>query len=132
MTSVTTEASTLLDEAKTAPSGRAARALVGGSGRALRQTLIAILSGRELANHDNPGEATVQVLFGRVELHADGHSQHGGAGELLVVPDARHGLRALDDTVVLLTVSRRPDNETASAPAARTSALTATATPSVT
>ena len=107
MTSVITEAAALLDEAKTSPSGRAARTLVGGSGHLLRQTLIALVSGRELADHDNPGEATVQVLSGSVELHAYGHSQHGGAGELLVVPDARHGLRALDDTVVLLTVCMR-------------------------
>ena len=108
MTSVTIEAAELLAEARAAPSGRAARTLVGGSGHALRQTLIAMVSGRELADHDNPGEATVQVLFGSVELHADGQSQHGDRGELLVVPDARHGLRALDDTVVLLTVSKRP------------------------
>ena len=107
MRSVTIEAAELLAEARAAPSGRAARTLVGGSGHALRQTLIAIVSGRELADHDNPGEATVQVLFGK--LHADGHSQHGDMGELLVVPDARHGLRALDDTVVLLTVSKRPE-----------------------
>ena len=107
MTSVTTEAAALLDEARTSPSGRAARTLVGGSGHVLRQTLIALVGGRELADHDNPGEATVQVVLGSVELHADGHSQHGGAGELLVVPEARHGLRAIDDTVILLTVSMR-------------------------
>lgn len=108
MTSVTTEAAALLDEARTTSSGRAARTLVGGSGHALRQTLIALVSGRELADHANPGEATVHVLSGSVELHADGNAQQAGAGELLVVPDARHGLRALEDTVVLLTVSMRP------------------------
>ena len=107
MTSVTTEAAALLDEARTAPSGRAARTLIGGTGHMLRQTLIALVSGRELADHDNPGEATLQVVVGSVELHSAGYSQHGGPGELLVVPDARHALRALDDTVVLLTVSKR-------------------------
>ena len=108
MTSMTTEGASLLAEARTASSGRAARTLVGGSGSALRQTLIALVGGCELADHENPGEATVQVLFGTVELRAEGHSQHGGVGELLVVPDVRHGLRALDDAIVLLTVSQRP------------------------
>ena len=67
MTSVTIAAAELLAEARAAPSGRAARTLVGGSGHALGQTLIAIVSGRELADHDNSGEATVRITqVGRI------------------------------------------------------------------
>jgi hypothetical protein len=32
----------------------------------------------------------------------------GAAGDLLLVPDARHSLEALDDAVVLLTAAGRP------------------------
>ena len=107
MTSITNEAAELLTEAASASSGRASRTLVGGTGHALRQTLIALVGGQQLDEHENPGEATVHVVLGRVELHSGDELQHGDAGDLLVVPDARHGLRALADSVVLLTVAMR-------------------------
>ena len=44
---------------------------------------------------------------GRVRLVSDGTSREGTVGDLLVIPDARHALEALDDAVVLLTVARR-------------------------
>lgn len=107
MTSVTTESEALLVEARNATSGRAARTIVGGSGHLLRQTLIALVEGAHLADHENPGEATVHVLLGSVELSAGDSTERGEQGEILIVPDARHGLRALADCVVLLTVSKR-------------------------
>ena len=52
--------------------GRAADTVVGGHERVLRQTVIALTQGSELGNHENPGEATVYVLRGRVRLVSGG------------------------------------------------------------
>ena len=87
-------------------SGRSAHTVVGGHGRTLRQTVVALVGGQRLDEHENPGEATVHVLRGRVRLAAGDDAAEGGAGELLVVPDARHSLEALEDSVVLLTVAK--------------------------
>ena len=46
------------------------------------------------------------VLHGRVRLLAADQSWEGGRGDLLIVPDARHSLEALDDSAVLLTVAK--------------------------
>ncbi len=87
-------------------SGRSARTVHGGSGGPLRQTLVALVAGRALEEHASPGEATLQVLRGRVRLVAQDRSWSGSAGDLLVIPDARHALHADEDSVVLLTVVR--------------------------
>ncbi len=96
-----------LDTARQASSGRAAQTLYGGHEHVLRQTVIALLSGRSLDEHENPGEATVYVLSGRVRLEAGGTSWEGRAGDLLVVPQAPHALHAVEDATVLLTVAKR-------------------------
>jgi quercetin dioxygenase-like cupin family protein len=72
----------------------------------LRQTVIALTAGRVLDEHENPGEATVHVLSGRVRLGTDGPAWDGAAGDLLIVPQARHWLEALEDSTVLLTVAK--------------------------
>lgn len=93
-----------LAKALTAPAGRAAETVYGGSECALRQTVIALRNGVELAEHDNPGEATVQVLAGRVRLISAETTWEGRQGDLLIVPRARHSLLALTDATVVLTV----------------------------
>lgn len=103
-TSLSSLAEEELAVARGAASGRSARTIHGGQNRALRETVIALVSGRELSEHESPGEATVQVLRGRVRLLSDDESWEGGVGEHVIIPDARHGLIALDDAVVLLTV----------------------------
>ncbi|GAA0913273.1 hypothetical protein Vau01_077860 [Virgisporangium aurantiacum] len=50
--------------------------------------------------------STVQVLHGRVRLVAGDTSWDGSAGDLLIVPDSRHSLEALDEAAVLLTVTK--------------------------
>jgi quercetin dioxygenase-like cupin family protein len=92
--------------ARQSPSGRAADTVYGGHRHLLRQTVIALASGRELSEHESPGEATVHVLVGRVRLNGNGHVWEGLPGDLLVIPPSRHSLEALEDSVVLLTVAK--------------------------
>lgn len=84
--------------------GRAAETVYGGHEHHLRQTVIALSAGVVLDEHENPGEATVQVLPGRVRLDAGNVSWDGMSGDLIVVPQARHSLTAVEDAAVLLTV----------------------------
>lgn len=95
-----------LDIARSANSGRSAHTVYGGHDHVLRQTLIALRGGCELDEHENPGEATVQVLHGRVTLVAGEARWDGSTGDLLFVPDSRHALEAAEDSVVLLTVAK--------------------------
>jgi quercetin dioxygenase-like cupin family protein len=97
----------LLERARAGSGGRAAETVVGGHEKVLRQTVIAMTAGTSLSDHENPGEATVYVLTGRVQLAAGGHSWDGRIGDLLLVPDATHSLAAQEDSVVLLTVAKQ-------------------------
>lgn len=104
--SLTALARQQLDLAQQASSGRSSQTVYGGHEHTLRQTVIALAAGQVLDEHENPGEATVHVLQGRVRLAAAGTSWEGSRGDLLVVPDSRHTLEALDSAVVLLTVAK--------------------------
>ena len=95
----------LLDQARTHSAHRAATTLCGGSGHVLRQTAIALLADSALSDHENPGEATLQVLVGRVRLTWSDGSVDLEPGGHVVLPPERHGLLALTDTVVLLTAA---------------------------
>lgn len=96
-----------LDIARSASSGRSAHTVFGGHEHTMRQTMIALRAGSNLNEHENPGEATVQVLQGRVTLVAGDVKWNGSPGDLLFVPDSRHALEAAEDSVVLLTVAKR-------------------------
>jgi quercetin dioxygenase-like cupin family protein len=96
-----------LEAARRAAAGRAAHTAVGGHEHVMRQTVIALLAGRSLAEHVNPGEATVYVLRGRVRLATDVASWEGRHGDLIVVPAGPHSLEAIEDSAVLLTVAKR-------------------------
>ena len=95
-----------LELAVASSSGRSARTVWGGHEHVLRQTIIAMVAGMELSEHENPGEATVHVLSGRVRLTSGDDHWNGRQGDLLLVPPARHALTAVEDAVVLLTVAK--------------------------
>lgn len=105
--SLTTLASEKLDEARAAHSGRAAHTIHGGSGHDLRQTLVALSAGHGLAEHEGPGEATLQVLQGHVRLTAGEDAWEGMAGDYVTIPPVRHALDSIEDAVIVLTVSMR-------------------------
>ncbi len=107
MTSLTVTVARVLADALTSANGRASDVLVGGSDHSLRQVVIALAEGHSMNEHENPGEATVQVLTGRVRLHSGSESWELAAGELMPVPQARHGVDALADSALLLTVAKR-------------------------
>ena len=96
-----------LEIARTTAAARSSATIYGGHEHALRQTVVALLAGASLGEHENPGEATVHVLTGRVQLTAGTDMWEGRTGDLLVIPDSRHGLHAVEDSVVLLTAVPR-------------------------
>jgi YihY family inner membrane protein len=98
----------LMESANAAPAGRASRTVYGGHEHVLRQTLMALTAGSSMSEHESPGEATVHVLHGRVRLVADTTQWEGRDGDLLIVPQARHTVHALEDAAVLLTVAKLP------------------------
>lgn len=96
----------LLARAAEASSGRATRAFHAAPGGVLTQVVLALMAGQQLSEHENPGEAFLQVLRGRARLSAGGQAWELAAGDLLAIPQQRHALLALEDTVAVLTLAR--------------------------
>ncbi|MBT3154727.1 cupin domain-containing protein [Streptomyces sp. CHD11] len=95
-----------LERAAAASNGRSATTVYGGHEHTLRQTLLALTAGTGLAEHENPGEATLLVLRGRVRLTSGDTEWEGRSGDLIAIPPARHALEALEDAAVILTVAK--------------------------
>lgn len=95
-----------LHQARTSSTGRSATTIYGGHEHTLRQTLIAMTAGAQLAEHESPGEATLFILHGRLRLHSGDDAWDGRDGDLLIIPQARHGLEALEDSTAVLTVAK--------------------------
>ncbi|GAA4906747.1 quercetin dioxygenase-like cupin family protein [Nonomuraea thailandensis] len=105
-TSLTTLARDLVALAREAHSGRSATTVHGGHDRSLRQTVMALRQGEHIHEHDHPGEVTVHVLHGRVRLVAGPESWDGLPGDLLVMPERRHRVEAVQDCAFLFTTAR--------------------------
>jgi quercetin dioxygenase-like cupin family protein len=95
-----------LKQAKESTNKRSARTVYGGHEHVLRQSVIALVEGAVMAEHESPGEATIHVLQGRVRITAGKDSWDCRNGDLLDVPEDRHSLLALEPSVVLLTVAK--------------------------
>jgi quercetin dioxygenase-like cupin family protein len=93
----------LLDTARAHDSQRAAETI--NSGPSMRATVIALLEGAELAEHESPPAAPLQVICGRVRLHTAGQAWVLHDGEIVDIPPTRHALTAITDAAVLLTVA---------------------------
>lgn len=99
-----TLAQSQLRNARTNGSGRSAATVYKGP--RLSHTVVALTAGEELSEHENPGEATVQVLLGRIEVLAGNDTWECRSGNLIVVPQTLHSVRAIDDSAFLLTAVR--------------------------
>ena len=97
-------ATDLFARAGDSSAGRAAHNLLAGREHPLSQTVIAILGGHGLAEHESPGEATLHVLRGQVRFTAGTSSCKLAAGDFLPIPPERHSVDALEDSVLLLSV----------------------------
>ncbi|MET8140787.1 LuxR family transcriptional regulator [Sphaerisporangium sp. NPDC005288] len=96
----------LLTHARAAGSGRDATTVHGGRDRSLRQTVIALRQGEHIHEHEHPGEVTVHVLYGWARLVAGPDSWDGQPGDLLVMPQRRHRVEAVQDCALLFTTAR--------------------------
>jgi quercetin dioxygenase-like cupin family protein len=93
----------LLGTATEQRAGRAARTLTPGTGSRLKQTLIALLSGRQLDDHVAPGQATIQVLRGSLTLEWEGHERRLEEGGWAEIPSEMHRVVAEGDSAALVT-----------------------------
>ena len=100
MPKLTVIAEEALSAARSAANGRSAELLV--SDGPLRQTVIALVAGVQLAEHNSPPAASIQVLSG--SLRVTGVEERTvQAGDLDELTHHRHAVEALEDTVFLLT-----------------------------
>lgn len=90
--------------ARAASNKRFARTIFGGRDRALRQTVIAMCGGARMAEHKNPGEATLQLLSGRIEMRGLTRSWKLTPGDIVGIPDELHSVEVLEDSAFVLTV----------------------------
>jgi len=64
-----------LERAAAASTGRSATTLPVGHGHTPRQSVLALTAGTASAEHENPGDATLPVLRGRVQPTSGGSMQ---------------------------------------------------------
>lgn len=95
-----------LERAKLASAGRSSETIYGGHDRTLRQTVIALLAGYGLGENPNPGDGSVSVLRGRVQLAVGEHTWQAREGDYLPLPETNYSLTAITDAAVLLTVAK--------------------------
>lgn len=97
LTDVMTKA---IDLAREAPNGRHAELLIHDG--PLRQTVIALTEGAQLAEHNSPPAASIQVIRGSLKVTGQDPVVLEG-GHIEALTHFRHAVEALEDTVFLLT-----------------------------
>lgn len=90
----------IMNEAVTSENGRHAEIVVNDG--PLRQTLIALRSGTDLAPHNSPPAASILVLKGVIDI-VGAEPDSLAEGELKALTHVRHGVLALEDSIFLLT-----------------------------
>ncbi len=69
-------------------------------------------AGDELAEHTTPGDLVVQCLQGEVDFTAQGRTQTLRPDQLLYLPaKVPHSVKALDDSLLLLTIVIPPKRD---------------------
>lgn len=100
------EEARLAAQAATAKTGRAAKTFVK-EGR-LRVTLIALRKGTVLSAHTVPGEVSIAVTRGAIELGTAGETVQAKRGAVIVLQaGVTHDVRALRDSGLVITTSMR-------------------------
>jgi quercetin dioxygenase-like cupin family protein len=94
-----------LASAASSESGRSSVTVYSRSGARLRQTLIALAAGREMGEHQSPGDASLYCLQGHVLLRADDAEVELRSGDLIAIPPQRHLVHAQEPSVLLLSVA---------------------------
>ncbi|MGY5765151.1 cupin [Brachybacterium sp. DNPG3] len=96
----------LRERATLGADGRAMHTFHGSEDARLIQMLLFLREGRMLDEHENPGEAMLQVIEGSARLLAGEDSWDLAAGQHVVIPQRDHALVATEDTLVLITAAR--------------------------
>jgi quercetin dioxygenase-like cupin family protein len=102
-TSLTARGAELLDAARAANSKRAAAPVF--TSPILKAVLLGLAEGGALSEHTGPPAATLQCLQGTARLYAGDIEWVLQAGDIVAVPQERHGVDAVTDCIVLLTVA---------------------------
>lgn len=99
------EGQALLAQARNESSGRSSASLVHVDRQ--RVVLMGLTAGTSLAEHEAPPAATLQCVTGHVRLYRSDSQEEWllEDGDLAEIPQARHGVDAISDSVILLTVS---------------------------
>lgn len=71
---------------------------------------IVLHAGKQLAEHQAPGEITVQCVEGVVRFSVNGEPRTLNAGDMLLLEaGTRHALEALDDASLIVTIRLASD-----------------------
>ncbi len=66
---------------------------------------IVLPSGKGIPTHDTPGPTTIHCIAGKIAILAMGKTQELNYDQLLhLAPGESHSLKAIEDSVVLLTI----------------------------